>query len=77
MLCADVAMYRAKLAAVPFALYEHDFDSGTSRLDLADQLHAAIHSDQLTCTTSPSWISGAATRSPWRRWSAGTIPLSA
>jgi EAL domain-containing protein (putative c-di-GMP-specific phosphodiesterase class I) len=48
MLCADVAMYRAKLAAVPFALYEHDFDSGTSRLDLADQLRAAIHSDQLT-----------------------------
>jgi predicted signal transduction protein with EAL and GGDEF domain len=48
MLCADVAMYRAKLGAVPFALYEHDFDSGTSRLDLADQLRAAIHSDQLT-----------------------------
>jgi diguanylate cyclase len=53
MLCADVAMYRAKLAAVPFALYEHDFDSGTSRLDLADQLHAAIHSDQLTLHYQP------------------------
>jgi diguanylate cyclase (GGDEF)-like protein len=53
MSCADVAMYRAKLAAVPFALYEHDFDSGTSRLRLADQLHAAIHSDQLTLHYQP------------------------
>lgn len=53
MLCADVAMYRAKLGAAPFALYEHDFDSGTSRLDLADQLHAAIHCDQLTLDYQP------------------------
>lgn len=47
MSCADVAMYRAKLGSSPFGLYDHDFDSGDSRLQIADQLHAAIHSDQL------------------------------
>ena len=53
MWCADVAMYRAKLACSPFALYDHDFDSGDSRLQLADQLHNAIHSDQLTLHYQP------------------------
>jgi diguanylate cyclase len=53
MLCADVAMYRAKLGSSPFALYDHDFDSGDSRLQIADQLHAAIHSDQLTLHYQP------------------------
>jgi diguanylate cyclase len=53
MWCADVAMYRAKLAGSPFALYDHDFDSGDSRLQLADQLHDAIHSDQLTLHYQP------------------------
>jgi diguanylate cyclase (GGDEF)-like protein len=53
MLCADVAMYRAKLGSSPFALYDHDFDSGDSRLQIADQLNAAIHSDQLTLHYQP------------------------
>jgi len=53
MWCADVAMYRAKLACSPFALYDHDFDSGDSRLQFADQLHDAIHSDQLTLHYQP------------------------
>ncbi len=53
MSCADVAMYRAKLAGSPFALYDRDFDSGDSRLQLADQLHDAIHSDQLTLHYQP------------------------
>ena len=53
MWCADVAMYRAKLASLPFALYDDDLDSGDSRLELADQLHAAIHSDQLTLHYQP------------------------
>jgi len=53
MWCADVAMYRAKLACSPFALYDHEFDSGDSRLQLADQLHNAIHSDQLTVHYQP------------------------
>jgi predicted signal transduction protein with EAL and GGDEF domain len=57
MLCADVAMYRAKLGASPFALYDHNFDSGDSRLQLADQLHAVIHSvndgDELTLHYQP------------------------
>ncbi len=53
MWCADVAMYRAKLAAVPFALYNEDLDSGDSRLELAEQLRTAIGSDQLTLHYQP------------------------
>jgi diguanylate cyclase (GGDEF)-like protein len=53
MWCADVAMYRAKLGSSPFALYDHDFDSGDSRLEFAEQLHTAIHSDQLTLHYQP------------------------
>ena len=53
MWCADVAMYRAKLGGSQFALYDHDFDSEASQLQLADQLHDAIHSNQLTLYYQP------------------------
>jgi diguanylate cyclase (GGDEF)-like protein len=53
MWCADVAMYRAKLGSSRVALYQPEFDSGGSRLQLADQLHAAIRSDQLTLHYQP------------------------
>jgi len=39
--CADVAMYRAKLADEPFALYERDFDDTGNLLRLADELRIA------------------------------------
>jgi diguanylate cyclase (GGDEF)-like protein len=53
MWCADVAMYRAKLASAPFALYEQTFDNGGNRLRLADELSAAIDTDQLVLHYQP------------------------
>ena len=53
MWCADVAMYQAKFGSHPFALYEHGFDDGGSRLQLADELRAAINCDQLTLHYQP------------------------
>jgi diguanylate cyclase (GGDEF)-like protein len=50
--CADVAMYRAKLASAPFAFYEADLDSG-DRLGLAEELRQAIEQDQLTLHFQP------------------------
>ena len=50
--CADVAMYRAKLAAVPFALYEHDFEE-ENRLRLAEELRAAVEAGQLVLHYQP------------------------
>jgi diguanylate cyclase len=52
MWCADVAMYRAKLASAPFALYEHTLD-GADRLRLADELSAAIETNQLVLHYQP------------------------
>jgi len=53
MWCADVAMYRAKLAAAPYAFYEHSLDNGANRLQLADELSAAIDSDELVLHYQP------------------------
>ena len=50
--CADVAMYRAKLACEPFAFYEAGLDSA-DRLGLAEELRQAIESDQLTLHYQP------------------------
>jgi len=47
MLCADVAMYRAKMGSVPFALYEQDLDDSGDRLRLADELRVAIAESHL------------------------------
>jgi diguanylate cyclase len=53
MWCADVAMYRAKLGSVPFALYEQDLDDGGDRLRLADELRAAIAEGHLVLHYQP------------------------
>jgi diguanylate cyclase (GGDEF)-like protein len=53
MSCADVAMYRAKLASSQFALYEQDFDRAGNRLALADDLRSAIRSEQLVLHYQP------------------------
>jgi diguanylate cyclase (GGDEF)-like protein len=53
MWCADVAMYRAKLASAPFALYEQTIDNGGNRLRMADELSAAIDTDQLVLHYQP------------------------
>ncbi len=49
---ADVAMYRAKLGATPFALYEPEFE-GENRMRLAEELRAAIGGGQLVLHYQP------------------------
>jgi diguanylate cyclase (GGDEF)-like protein len=51
--CADVAMYRAKLAARPYALYEQGFSEGGSRLHLAEELRAAVDAGELVLHYQP------------------------
>jgi len=50
--CADVAMYRAKLGAVPYALYEPDFEDD-NRLRLADELRNAVDRGELVLHYQP------------------------
>jgi diguanylate cyclase len=45
--CADVAMYRAKLGATPFAFYQPDLDDEGDHVRLADELRRAIDTGQL------------------------------
>ncbi len=53
--CADVAMYRAKAAGMPFARYDQreDFDGGGNRLRLAEELREAIEGDELLLYYQP------------------------
>ncbi len=51
--CADVAMYRAKLAGVPFAAYQPDLDRTGNRLLLLDELRKAIDERQLILHYQP------------------------
>jgi diguanylate cyclase (GGDEF)-like protein len=51
--CADVAMYRAKLGARPYALYEQGFSEGGSRLRLAEELRAAVDAGELVLDYQP------------------------
>jgi diguanylate cyclase len=51
--CADVAMYRAKLAARPYALYEQGFSEGGSRLSLAEELRSALDAGELVLHYQP------------------------
>ncbi len=51
--CADVAMYRAKVGARPYALYEHGFTGGGSRLRLAEELRAAVDAGELVLHYQP------------------------
>jgi diguanylate cyclase (GGDEF)-like protein len=40
--CADLAMYRAKLAGTPFALYNQELDGHGNRMGMVEELRAAI-----------------------------------
>lgn len=51
--CADVAMYRAKQAGLPIALYDEDLDDGGSRLRLAEELRVAIDEGELVLHYQP------------------------
>jgi diguanylate cyclase (GGDEF)-like protein len=51
--CADVAMYRAKLAGAPFAIYQPDLDRTGNRLLLLDELRKAIDERQLVLHYQP------------------------
>ena len=51
--CADVAMYRAKLGARPYALYEQGFSEGGSRLHLAEELRGAVDAGELVLHYQP------------------------
>jgi diguanylate cyclase (GGDEF)-like protein len=51
--CADAAMYRAKLAGERCAFYDHELDRGGDRLQLADDLSAAIDGDELVLHYQP------------------------
>jgi diguanylate cyclase len=47
MRCADAAMYRAKLQSTRSATYEPALERGGNKLQLADELSAAIDADEL------------------------------
>jgi diguanylate cyclase (GGDEF)-like protein len=51
--CADIAMYRAKLGGAPYACYQHDLDQIGNRLELLDELRAAIKEHQLVLHYQP------------------------
>ncbi len=51
--CADAAMYRAKLAAAPYARYEQGSDQAGNRLGLAEELRAAIDAKELVLHYQP------------------------
>ncbi|MGI8712857.1 MAG: putative bifunctional diguanylate cyclase/phosphodiesterase [Solirubrobacteraceae bacterium] len=80
MRCADVAMYRAKLASETFALYEHALDDGADRLRLADELSAAIDTNQLVLHYQPQLdlrsgeIAKVEALVRWRHSALGMIP---
>jgi diguanylate cyclase (GGDEF)-like protein len=53
MRCADVAMYRAKLDGAPYARYDHRLDRGGDKLQLADELQAALAAGDLVLHYQP------------------------
>jgi diguanylate cyclase len=53
--CADVAMYRAKVARRPFDVYEHAADDGLSRMQRIDQLRHAIEARTLELWFQPQF----------------------
>jgi len=53
--CADVAMYRAKVARRPFDVYEHATDDGLSRMKRIDQLRHAIERRVLELRYQPQF----------------------
>jgi diguanylate cyclase (GGDEF)-like protein len=53
MRCADIAMYRAKAARIPFDTYEASLDHGADRLRLMEDLRAALDEDGLSIYYQP------------------------
>ena len=53
--CADVAMYRAKVARQPFDVYEQAADDGLSRMQRIDQLRHAIAARTLELYFQPQF----------------------
>jgi diguanylate cyclase (GGDEF)-like protein len=51
--CADLAMYRAKLEGKPFAIYQEDLDGAANRVQLVEELRAAIEQRQLELHYQP------------------------
>lgn len=54
MRCADIAMYRAKIEGKPFEVYQPEFPVYTvDRLELRDELQAALEGDELELHYQP------------------------
>jgi diguanylate cyclase (GGDEF)-like protein len=51
--CADLAMYRAKLAGKRFAIYQEDLDGAANRMQLVEELRAAIEQRELQLHYQP------------------------
>jgi diguanylate cyclase (GGDEF)-like protein len=80
MACADVAMYRAKVAHVPMACYDREFDEEGNRVRLARELKKAIWSNQLVLHYQPQLdlqngeIPAVEALVRWRHRTLGLIP---
>ncbi|MBV9606838.1 MAG: bifunctional diguanylate cyclase/phosphodiesterase [Solirubrobacterales bacterium] len=51
--CADLAMYRAKLAGKRFAIYQEDLDGAANRMQLVEELRDAIEQRRLELHYQP------------------------
>ena len=51
--CADLAMYRAKLAGKAFAIYQEDLDGAANRMQLVEELRTAIEQRELQLYYQP------------------------
>jgi diguanylate cyclase (GGDEF)-like protein len=51
--CADLAMYRAKVEGKRFAIYQEDLDGAANRVQLVEELRAAIEERQLELHYQP------------------------
>jgi diguanylate cyclase len=51
--CADLAMYRAKLDGKNFAIYQEDLDGAANRVQLVEELRAAIEARELQLHYQP------------------------
>lgn len=69
--CADVAMYRAKVARRPFDAYEDLSDDGRTRLRRIEELRLAIAEDSLALYLQPQFDLRTGEIPQWRRCSVG------
>jgi diguanylate cyclase len=53
LMCADVAMYRAKFGARSVALYDQDIDGDANRMGLVDELRVAVSEDHFVLHYQP------------------------